>query len=183
MSVSMMCSSFASVLVLHTCTRKLHRTGWGRSLLGLAAWVDAHLVPAEFGDHRANVLFELSEFIERVPLVWLANEARPSDKWVVVSACAEQTCAATAVAAGVVVDAFSDGVNSDDVARELPQWVTGEASVEFGRVVDEDGGDFLKVFALTDADQRAVSLHATDHRSRFGGFWSELKSSFEFGGR
>lgn len=78
-SVSMMCSLLAFVLVLHTCTRKLHRTVWGRSLLGLAAWVDSHLVPAEFGDHRANVLFELSELIERVPLVWLTNEARPSD--------------------------------------------------------------------------------------------------------
>ena len=77
--VSMMCSLFARVLVLHTCTRKLHRMGWSRSLLGSAAWVDSHLVPAEFGDHRANVLFELSEFIERVPLVWLAIEPCPSD--------------------------------------------------------------------------------------------------------
>jgi len=96
------------------------------------------------------------------------------------SAGAEQTCAPTAVAAGVVVDPLCHRVDGDDVAGELPQRMTGEASVKFGRVVDEDGGDFLKVFALTDANQRAIALHATDHRTRLGGLWPQLESGFEF---
>lgn len=78
-SVSMMRQSFASVLVLHTCTRKIHCMGWVWSPLGLAAWVDSHLVPAEFGDHRADVLFELSEVVECSPLLRFAHESRPSD--------------------------------------------------------------------------------------------------------
>ncbi len=183
MSVSMMCSSLAFVLVLHTCTRKLHRTGWSRSLLGLAARVDSHLVPAEFGDHRADVLLELAEFVERVPFVGLTDEACPADERMVVSADADEACTLPTRAAGVVVDAFGHRVNGNDVAGELPQRVSGETSVKFGRVVDEDGGDFLKVFALTDANQRAVSLHATDHRTRFGGLWPQLESGFEFGRR
>ena len=78
-SVSMMCSSFAFVLVLHTCTRKLHRMGGGWSLLGLAAWVDSHLVPAEFSDHRADALLVFSEVVECSPVVGFAYETGPSD--------------------------------------------------------------------------------------------------------
>jgi len=155
-------------------------TGW---LHFSAAWVDAHLIPTQFSDHRADILFELSELVERVPLVWLANEARPADQRVVMAASAEQTCTATAVATGVIVDPFSHRVDGDDVADELPQRVTWEASVKFGRVVDEDGGDPLKVFALTDTNHRAISLHATDHRTRLGGLWPQLENGFEFGCR
>ena len=87
------------------------------------------------------------------------------------------------VAAGVVVDAFGDGVDGNDVAREFPQRVAGKAAVEFGGVMDEDPRDLVEVLTFADPYHRSIPLHTTDDCSWFLGFCRELERRFEFGCR
>ena len=153
------------------------------TLLYSAGWADSHLIPAEFGDHRANVLFEFAEVIECLPLVVLADEACPTHQWVVVPTGAEQACTSSVTGASVVVDSLCDCVNCDDVAREFTQRISWKASVEFGGVMDEDRRNLIEMLTFTDANHRSVTLHTSDNCSGFLGFRRETKSYFEIGCR
>jgi len=125
-------------------------------------WVDAHLIPAKFSDHRADVLLELSEVIKICPLVGCADEAHPTDEWVVESASAKESCSTSVVNPSVNVDAFSDRVNRDDVAGKFSQRASWKAAVKFGGVMDEKCGDLIEVLTFANANQCSVSLDTAD---------------------
>jgi hypothetical protein len=47
---------------------------------GSAGVVDAHLIPAQLGEHLCGELLELAEIVHQVPFVRLVDEASPADR-------------------------------------------------------------------------------------------------------